>query len=200
MPSTETKKSKKPKKLKSSGACSMRTVDTTERRKFGKPEEVITVEASVLAPKDDVINAHLHSDGPAFYTSKMIDAKQAKSIPCTVSEDKVLAEGKLELAFFSKPQMERYNKANPDAPQIARPGPVLRMCRGPAQPLVVPVADFEDGLKKGESFRQCVLGKRGKDSRRPGGKGDPEACATKLFKKGTKLALGRIPKRRKARR
>jgi hypothetical protein len=197
MPST---KPKKPKKLKSSGACAMRSPDTTERRKFGKPEDVVTVEASVLAPKEDVINAHLHSDGPAFYTGKRLDAKSKSSIPCTVSEGKVLAEGKLELAFFSKPQMERYNKANPASPQIPRPGPVLRMCRGSAQPLVVPVADFEDGLVKAETFRTCVLGKRGAEGRRPGGKGEAEACATKLFKKGTKLALGRIPKRRKARR
>lgn len=185
------KRSKKPKAAKKERkvVCTLPKVKA-ERRTFEKKESVpgaMDIALSFPRVEPKAVDSHLEP-GNAFYTGKMLDTLQNK--PCTPEKGrKGLGKGKLELAFFSGPQSERYNKANPNSPQIQRPGPVLRLCEGISQPRVLPVENFEDALVKAKAFRKCVRAD-----------GKSEASCISEVAGGASLGLGRSPKRRKSRR
>lgn len=198
MPSTKKPKApKKPKEQKrTKSSCNLDKSAPKDRRKFGKKEDLLTVKVSVPLPDERSVNSHREADASPVFTSKMLDAKDKKAIPCNPEAGKKkLAKGKLELAFFSEPQRQRYNRENPDAPQIDRAGPVIRLCEAQRKPRLLPVEGFDDAYKKSVAFRKCVL-KDGKSE---------SACLTetitlsdgsdvRISEKG--LALGRAPKKR----
>jgi hypothetical protein len=224
MPSTRAKKPKEPKapkvkkprvpkapkEPKKKNLCKMNdpNIDPVtgkvkkDRRKFGKKEKLLTIDVGLGAPDERAVNSHLSPKAFPYFTGKSLDAPDPKSIPCNPEAGKKkLAKGKLELAFMSEKQREKYNAANPDAPQIPRAGPVIRLCEAQKKPRLLPVEGFEDAYKKSVAFRKCVL-KDGKSE---------SACLTetitlsdgsdvRISEKG--LALGRSPKKRsrKARR
>jgi hypothetical protein len=190
MPSTKRAKTEKPPKAqtRTKAACNLNTSAKPERRKFEKKKDLLTIDVSLSAPDTRAVDAHRQAKTFALYTSKMLDAKDKKAIPCNPEAGKkALAKGKLELAFFSEAQRKRYNADNPDAPKLDRAGPIIRLCEGQRKPRLLPVEGFEDAYEKSNAFRKCVL----KD-------GKPESTCIKEI--AGSLALGRIPKRRKARR
>ena len=122
--------------------------------KYERVGEMIRPALTKVRP--EVVDAHLRPDADPLWHGKSGAMKDVKNL-CKVEKGKAFKPGKLEVGFLSDEQRLVYNKKNPDAPQIDRAGPVMRVCAGPNKPLLIPIRDFAEATKKAKEIRSCIM-------------------------------------------